>query len=211
MIKTVTKYLGVTIVSLFLATNIVSAQVAETPATLSLQQEYQQALVSLIGLLQQQVQVLIDQLKAVQSNQDTINSKVDTIIQNQATSTQIAPEVSTPQTSIPVFGAISPAKSITFHLQPRYNNGNETKDNINYWNIYAYYWENGLPTQTEMVISSDKGSLSNSNAQSCRLGIFGGADKGCGVYESFVGDTTDIITATASGFTATTTLDSYFQ
>ncbi len=84
------RYLGIVIISLFIATNV-HAQSA--PAQLDLQQEYQATLIQLITLLQAQVQSLMAQLEA-------LNVKTDTIIQNQSVS---SPNYQTPQS----FGAVS--------------------------------------------------------------------------------------------------------
>lgn len=51
---------------------------AEDTATLTLQNEYQKALVQLIGLLQQQVLDLMAQLKTMQETQKSIETKIDT-------------------------------------------------------------------------------------------------------------------------------------
>ena len=116
------------------------------------------------------------------------------------------PMVINPQPNQPVFGSVpvEVTKAIRFNLQPTYNNGRQTRDNINYWSIQVFYTENGYFTPTTITVSSSDGVISNPNPQLTRVDGF--------VYESFVASTTNaLITATANGITATTTLDSYFQ
>lgn len=97
--KNITK-IGIVIIGLTLATNIAFAQSAL--AQLDLQQQYQSTLVTLIGLLQAQVQSLLAQLQVLQTNQTTmqtnqnnIQTKVDTITQN--------------TTPVQNFGSVTPA------------------------------------------------------------------------------------------------------
>lgn len=80
--KKIITTLGIAIIGLGLSSNIAFAQ--EAPATLTLQQQYQATLVTLIGLLQQQVQSLLTQLQTMQTKIDTsamtTDQKVDLIV-----------------------------------------------------------------------------------------------------------------------------------
>jgi len=67
---------------LFLGMILFATQVhADDTASLTLQQQYQQALTTLIGLLQKQVDILMGQLQQMQVSQKNIETKIDTVAQ----------------------------------------------------------------------------------------------------------------------------------
>lgn len=79
-----------------IATPAFAQEATSTPST---RDQYHSALLQLISLLEQEVQSLMTQLQAVQSNQSTMQTQVQTIVQN----TTPAPV----QQTQPVFGGIS--------------------------------------------------------------------------------------------------------
>ncbi len=177
---------------------------AEETATLSLQQEYQKALITLISLLQEQVVALMAQLKEIQATQTTLQANQAVIQDNQVkTDVKVDSIVQNTAPVQPVFGAVVPEikKELKFGFSPILNSDYKT---INYWDITVKYTENGKPAQALITVSSDDGVMSQLQAQQTRSdGV---------VYESFVSSTTPfVITASANGINATTSSCVYYD
>jgi hypothetical protein len=114
-----------------------------------------------------------------------------------------------------VFGSVAPvtpqvAKEIKFRFVPIYNLGLHTRDNVNYWDTYISYYENGKTRNDVMILTtSDKGEMSSKQAQVSNRVINDGVN---GIYESYVGPTDAVITVSVGDFIATTTINStYYQ
>ncbi len=194
--KYMKKSLLLAVFSLFLVATPVYAQ------STSLQYQYISSLTSLISLLEQQVQNLENQLNLLVITPDS--QVTQDIQQINQTYHQIA------STTPLDFGSIEPQvdKEISWSSQPVNNPYTNGKLTVNYWSIQAFYTENGVAIPTIMTLSSDDGLITASNPQQTRCTSDEFGKKSCYGYTTFFASTTSaIITASANGITATTSIN----
>ena len=143
--------IGAVVIGLTLATNVAYAQ--EAPATLTLQQEYQNALVQLITLLQAQVQSLIAQLEALhartetlQVSQEYMKTKIDTV------EVKVNKAV---ENTTPVLGAV--VSQVKKDIGVKIDKHKDTSGNDFYY-FYVWYSEDGKKVgSTQITIQANGG------------------------------------------------------
>lgn len=201
------KALFTAILGVFLiATPVYAQTITSTP---TIEEQYISALTAVLTLLQQQVVSLEQQLADVQQTQVTQQAQTNTI----ATQVSQIAQNTTPMQTPAVFGSTdsvpAPApvdKKITFFwfVLPISTNGP--------WTIHARYTENGDAIPTTITVSSDDGSLNDTQKTRCVYGVSGifPDPETCYISESYVpDDLSSVITASANGITATTSIAEY--
>lgn len=198
------KYIAGMFLGMFLVVNVVHAD--------TVQDQYQATLVQLITLLQQQVALLMAQLQAVQSEQATMHTKIDTVVQN---TTPVFGAVTSVPTPIPTPSLVVPEVvknlELSVHLCPR----SQCTAGGQYLDSYAVrsaYFENGKNVVgVPITFSTDSGVFDGSPSGTpvstlITHGVTGG-DNG-GVDTGFNSTATSTyITASVNGISKTVYLN----